>query len=262
MTAPSGAAPTVWELDGVTCRFGAGPLSFAPAFTALDGASLRVAQGERVALIGDSGCGKTTLARVGLGLVRKDAGVVRLFGEDVSSWSSRRWLEARHQAQLLFQDPRSMLNPGMRIGRLLEESAAIHRPESDRRREAARVLDDVGLGDRAGAFPHELSGGEQRRAGIARVLLARPRLVVADEPTAGLDAALKAGILELLLERLGRQCAIVLISHDLPVVAWACERILVMNAGRIVDGFPSTAPVASHPATARLLAASGLGATA
>jgi ABC-type glutathione transport system ATPase component len=153
-----------------------------------------------------------------------------------------------------------MLNPGMRIGYLLEESAAIHRPEADPRREVERVLDEVGLGDRAAAYPHELSGGEQRRAGIARLLLARPRLVIADEPTAGLDAALKAGILELLLHRLGPRCAIVLISHDLPVVAWACERILVMHAGHVVDGFASAVPVAGHPATARLLAASGLGA--
>lgn len=257
----SGAMQPVWEIDDLRKRFGGGWLRLREPHVAVDGVSLTVGEGERVALIGESGSGKTTLARCGLGLVPRDGGAVRLFGEDTAGWGEARWRAARRHAQLLFQDPRSMLNPAMRIGKLLEESAALHRPEADARREAARALDEVGLGGRERALPHELSGGEMRRAGVARLLLARPRLVVADEPTAGLDAALKASLIELLLDRVGPRCAVVLITHDLPVVAWACERMLVMQAGRVVDAF-RTSEMGSgrHPYTVRLLAAAGMAA--
>ncbi len=251
----------VWEIEGLEKRFGAGWLRLRAPHVAVAGVSLTVGEGERVALIGESGSGKTTLARTGLGLLPRDAGRVRIMGHDTEGWSERRWRAERRHAQLLFQDPRAMLNPAMRIGRLLEESAALHRPEADRRHEAARVLEAVGLDGRSLAYPHELSGGEMRRAGIARLLLARPRLVVADEPTAGLDAALKASLIELLMDRLGPACAVVLVSHDLPVVAWACDRILVMQAGRIVDAFPTSEMGSGrHPYTRRLLAAAGMAA--
>jgi ABC-type glutathione transport system ATPase component len=155
----------------------------------------------------------------------------------------------------------------MSLAALLDESARLHRPEANARHERQRALDEVGLGGRGEAYPHELSGGELRRAGVARLLLARPRLVVADEPTAGLDAALKASLVELLLERLGPRCAFVLISHDLPVVAWACDRMLVMKGGRIVDRFETAplrrgatdvGPAERDPVTERLLAAAGM----
>jgi peptide/nickel transport system ATP-binding protein len=250
---------SAWELTGVRKTYPARLLGGGPAVLAVDDATLTVGEGERVALIGESGSGKTTLARIGLGLVPRDAGTVRVLGEDTASWGASRWLAARRHVQLLFQEPRSMLHPGMRLGALLAESAGIHRPSADPGREVARVLDEVGLTGRDRALPHELSGGEQRRAGIARLLLAKPRLVVADEPTAGLDAALKASILELLLDRVGKDCAVVLISHDLPVVAWACERFLVMQNGRIVDAFAGDAGVdGRHPYTLKLFAAAGI----
>lgn len=251
----------VWQLDGLVKRYGGGRGLFArPAHTAVDGVDLVVHEGERVALIGESGSGKTTLARTGLGLLPADAGRVRLFGEDVAGWDATRWQRERRRAQLLFQDPRAMLNPGMTLGELLREGARLHRPEADPAAEAERALGEVGLGGRAHALPHELSGGERRRAGIARLLLARPRLVVADEPSAGLDAALKASLIELLLDRVGPTCAVVLISHDLPLVAWACDRILVMQGGRIVDALRTEdiGRVPHHPTTARLLEAAGL----
>jgi ABC-type glutathione transport system ATPase component len=135
----------------------------------------------------------------------------------------------------------------------------VHRPESDPEVETERALEMVGLGGRAEAWPHELSGGEQRRVGLARVLLARPKLLVADEPTAGLDAALKASLVETMLASVGPDCAVVLISHDLPVVAWACSRVLVMHEGRIVDVFATSEMTSGrHPQTRRLLAAAGL----
>ena len=171
---------TVWRLTAITKSFGGGWMSSRPGHLALDAASVAVEAGERVGIIGESGAGKTTLARIGLGLVPPDSGTIELFGEDATRWSSSQWRKARRHAQLLFQNPRAMLNARMTLGRLLRESAALHRPEADARAEALRVLEEVGLTGRDKAFPRELSGGERRRAGIARLLLAKPRLVVAD----------------------------------------------------------------------------------
>ena len=250
----------VWELVGVRKSFGGGLVARAQHI-AVDGVDLVVYEGERVGLVGESGSGKTTLVRAGLGLLPRDAGSVRLFGEDTATWGEARWRAQRRHAQLLFQDPKAMLNPAMTLGQLLRESSRLHRPEADAAREADAVLEQVGLAGRGGAFPGELSGGERRRAGIARLLLARPKLVVADEMTAGLDAALKATLLDLLFDRVGPSCAVVLISHDLPMVAWACERILVMHGGKIVDRFATAERGASdrHPYTVELMAAAGLG---
>lgn len=152
-----------------------------------------------------------------------------------------------------------MLHPDLSIGSLLAESAALHRPDRDPIQEVARILDEVGLAGRQKALPRQLSGGEQRRAGLARVLLARPKLLLADEPTAGLDAELKANLLELLIERAGPECAIVLISHDLPLVSWACPRRVVMYRGAIIDQFSgSDDDPPRHPHTLALLEAAGL----
>jgi peptide/nickel transport system ATP-binding protein len=233
---------------------------------ALHGASLAVAPGERVGLIGPSGSGKTTLVRCGLGLVRPDSGTVTVLGRDTAGWSGRDWRIARQQVQVLFQDARSMLHPDLPIGLLLEESASLHRPEQDPRRAAAAALQAVGLEDRAGALPRELSGGERRRAGIARVLMARPRLLVADEPTSGLDAVLKLRMIELMLEAAGSGCAVVLVSHDLTAIEPFCDRIAVLHDGRVVETF-TTASLrdgyrAVDPCTAELLEAAGWRATA
>jgi peptide/nickel transport system ATP-binding protein len=249
----------IWELRGVGVTFRSGLLA-RRAHPALRGIDLAVAPGERLAIIGESGSGKTTLARVGLGLVRPDAGTVHLLGADRTRASGGEWRALRSRAQLLFQDPGSMLNAAFPIGASLRESARLHRAGEDPRALVDEILHAVGLGGRGRALPSELSGGERRRAGLARVLLARPSLLVADEPTAGLDAALKADLLELMLERAGPDCAVVVISHDLPLVLFACTRVVVMQAGRIVDDFrpEALAGHAPHPATAALLAAAGL----
>jgi ABC-type glutathione transport system ATPase component len=248
----------VWQLTDLHLTFRARGVG-APT-PALRGASITVRAGERVAVIGESGSGKTTLARAGLGVLRPDAGSVELFGEDTARWTRSRWRRARQDVQLLFQDPRAMLNPGLSLGALLTESARLHRADTHPGPLVDRALHAVGLGDRHRARPHELSGGERRRAGLARVLMARPRLLVCDEPTAGLDAGLKADLVALILEQIGETCALVLISHDLPMVTWACERVVVMEAGEVVDRFrsldlPHHVP---HPRTAALLHAAGL----
>lgn len=250
-----------WAIDGLTKRYrGGGLLGRGPSHLGVDGVSLRVGVGERVAIIGESGSGKTSLVRAGLGLVPRDAGRITILGRELEGTGQ----DVRRQVQLLVQDPRAMLHPDIPIGLLLRESALLHRPHNDPHAEVAGVLEQVGLSGREDALPDELSGGERRRAGLARVLLARPRLLVADEPTAGLDAALKASLIELLVERAGPECAVVLVSHDLPTVAWACDRVWVMHQGRIVDTLSGEdlrggGDVARHhPQTRALLAAAGL----
>ncbi|MBW1879782.1 MAG: ABC transporter ATP-binding protein [Deltaproteobacteria bacterium] len=253
---------TIWALQDIVKRFdGAGWFRDNHSHVALDGVSIDVRAAERVGIIGESGSGKTTLARVGLGLVRATGGTVELFGEDTRGWSTRRWRVARHDAQMLFQNPKAMLNPAMTLGQLLRESARLHDGDRDPERAALEILERVGLEGRERSFPFELSGGERRRAGIARLLLARPRLVVADEPAAGLDAALKADLVELLFDRVGNDCAVVLISHDVALVLWCCTRILVMRQGRVVDRFLTAdlGQVEHHAHTLELLRAAEIG---
>jgi peptide/nickel transport system ATP-binding protein len=229
---------------------------------ALAGASLEIGAGERVAIIGASGSGKSTLVRCGTGLEARDGGTVTVLGEDASRWTARHWARARRRVQVLFQDPRAMLHPDLPIGVLLEESAALHRPDEDRRAVASALLASVGLDGRADALPRELSGGERRRAGIARVMASRPELLIADEPTAGLDAVLKPRMLRLLLEAAGPRCAVVVVTHDVAAVAPVCGRMVVMDQGRVVEAFPTSAvahgPRPSHPRTRELLDAAGL----
>jgi len=244
---------TIWEVRDLHKRFGGGLLG-GPTHVALDGVDVTVSEGERVGIIGESGSGKTTLARVGLGLLPASSGTVLLAGEP----PVRR--RRGHTAQLLFQDPRAMLNPGLTLGTVLRESARLFQPQADPAATARQALASVGLPGREGARPHELSGGERRRAGLARVLLARPRVLVLDEPTAGLDAALKAEMMQLVLDSVSPRTAVVTISHDLPLVLHACERVLVMHAGRVVDRFTGLeqARRKPHPVTAALLRAAGV----
>jgi peptide/nickel transport system ATP-binding protein len=250
----------VWALDDVHKAYRSSFLG-RKAHPALHGASLTVAAGERVGLIGRSGSGKTTLVRCGLGLVRPDRGRVTVLGHDALALDRRGWQRLRSQVQLVFQDPRAMLHPDLPVGVLLEESAALHRPGEDPRAVAREALAAVGLDHRADALPGELSGGERRRAGIARVALTRPRLLVADEPTSGLDAVLKGKMVELLLEAVGPSCAVVLVTHDLQAVAPACDRIAVLDHGRVVETFSTRALAEgfepAEPTTRELLEAAG-----
>ncbi|TNE89109.1 MAG: ATP-binding cassette domain-containing protein [Deltaproteobacteria bacterium] len=251
---------SAWQLANLHVAYRSGPPWRPTQHDVLRGASLSVAAGERIGLIGASGAGKTTLIRAGLGLVPHDRGQVHLLGEDTAGWSARRWRASRHHAQLLFQSPRAMLHPTMPLARLLRESARLHRPEESAGKAVAEVLEAVGLRGRDHARAHELSGGERRRAGIARLLLAKPRLVVADELTAGLDASLKAEIVELLLDRVGPECAVVLVSHDLPLLTWSVDRIAVVDGGQVVESCDPAALASAdrHPATRKLARDAGL----
>ncbi|MBT3222252.1 MAG: ATP-binding cassette domain-containing protein, partial [Proteobacteria bacterium] len=164
-------------------------------------------------------------------------------------------------AQLLFQDPRAMLNPYLPIGLVLEESAVLHGRGRNLHHEVQRILKAVSLDGRASSYPHQLSGGELRRAGLARLLLTRPDLVVVDEPATGLDAALKADLLELLFHHVGDDCAIVIISHDVSLVSWACHSVMVMHLGEMVDSYDTESlyreSATRHPYTLTLLRAAG-----
>ncbi|MDO9498984.1 ABC transporter ATP-binding protein [Falsiroseomonas sp.] len=234
---------------------------------ALRGIDLDVAPGESVGLVGESGCGKSVTWLAALGLLPGRAtvsGSVKLDGQELLHARPNVLDRVRGgRIAMIFQDPASSLNPVHRIGKQITEALRLHRgmdgPQA--RAEAKRLLDQVGIPDaarRLDAWPHELSGGQNQRVMIAIALAGRPELLVADEPTTALDVTIQAQILTLLQElRKDTGMALVLISHDLGVVADSCERVCVMYAGRIVEQAPSArlfeAP--AHPYTRGLLGA-------
>ncbi|HUI17864.1 MAG TPA: oligopeptide/dipeptide ABC transporter ATP-binding protein [Alphaproteobacteria bacterium] len=229
--------------------------------TALVDASFAIAAGETLALVGESGCGKTTLARTASLLYRPDRGSVRLAGIELTALSRRALKPHRRAIQLVFQDPFGSLNPRLRVGSIVAEPLVIHGVGRARERRARAAHQLASLGLEAGdleRYPHEFSGGQRQRIAIARALVLEPKLLVADEPLSALDVSVQAQLLELLGDlraRLG--LAMLFISHDLAAVDRIADRIAVMYLGRIVELAPRAELFArpSHPYTQALLAA-------
>jgi len=206
---------------------------------ALDGVSLSIQRGETLGLVGETGCGKSTLGRVITGLYRPTSGAVLFDGVDIATLSGREMRSLRRRFQIVFQDPFLSLNPRMTVGALIGEGLSIHDIGNPKERGArvAELMDVVGLRrDLVSRYPHEFSGGQRQRIAIARALAPNPELIVLDEPVSSLDVSIQAQILRLLVD-LQHQMGLtyLLIGHDLAVIGNMCHRVGVMYLGRIVE---------------------------
>ncbi len=226
---------------------------------AVNGVSFKIPRGTSFGLVGESGCGKTTVARAVLQLVEASAGTIRYDGEEIAKMDAPALKKFRSRVQAVFQDPFSSLNPRMSTGRIISEPLRVHhlKPESEIKAEVTRQLDICGLPARfADLYPHEMSGGQRQRIGIARALALRPNLLICDEPVSALDVSIQAQIINL-LEDLQKELGLtyLFIGHDLSVVRHICDQVGVMYLGRMAEAAPSDPLFAKprHPYTQALI---------
>src|ERR687885_55147 len=221
------------------------------AVQAVDGVSFDVKRGETLGIVGESGCGKSTTARLLLRLMQPTSGSVKFEGEEIATVKGGRLKELRREMQMIFQDPYSSLNPRKTVGTVIAEPFAIHgllKGENERKTTVQDLMDRVGLNpEHYNRYPHEFSGGQRQRIGVARALALRPKVIVADEPVSALDVSIQAQVLNLLRE-LQRELGLTLIfiAHDLSVVRHMCDRVAVMYLGKIVE-LATSEQLYAHP---------------
>jgi oligopeptide/dipeptide ABC transporter ATP-binding protein len=261
----SAAPHTLLELDGVTKQF---PVRSSRRLgrrrdmvQAVDGVSLTVRRGETLGLVGETGCGKSTLARCITRLYDLTAGTVTFGGDDISRLSARQLRPFRRKMQMVFQDPYGSLNPRRRVGSIIADPFAANKilPGPARKAKVAQLMEVVGLNpEHYNRFPAEFSGGQRQRIGLARALALEPELLICDEPVSALDVSIQAQIINLLADLQGRLgLTYIFIAHDLSVVRHVSDRIAVMYLGRIVELAQTEELFRSprHPYTRALLSA-------
>jgi oligopeptide transport system ATP-binding protein len=232
------------------------------AVRAVDGVSFEIERGETLGIVGETGCGKSTTAKLVMRLLDATAGEIDFEGKDITRLQRGALKAVRREVQMIFQDPYSSLNPRKTIGSIIGEPFAIHGllpDKAERKREVQRLMETVGLNpEHYNRYPHEFSGGQRQRIGVARALALSPKLLIADEPVSALDVSIQAQVLNLLRDlqrRLG--LTLMFIAHDLSVVRHMCDRVAVMYLGKIVEigANESLYEFPRHPYTGALLAA-------